>query len=374
MTNLATYIDKRQGLATLLMQYQWLVLVAILWLISSATQAAQWQAHKDIYQAVNEFSQQQLGGQASTKKLDERSRYPLCKAPLLVTLPFNNHKTVKVVCQQSHSKNKPSWSLYLSIKVHTNTKAWRIVSSVAGQSVINASQVALVTYSGSRSDFLGSEANPVGQQVKRRLNVGHWLSPIDLSELQLLWRAAKDIPQGQVIGSKHLVTSKESMATASPNAITNKNQLLGQLARRYIRAGKLLDKNDIEGQQHVVVSSLALTLGRELIAQDLSMAWVPDHKIRQAGFNQKEALIGWVTKRHIASGTPITQDMLRQSYLVIKGSMVTLQITFNNYQISSEAQALSNGNLGDKIDVKVTPSGLVKTGLVVAKGQVELNR
>jgi flagella basal body P-ring formation protein FlgA len=204
--------------------------------------------------------------------------------------------------------------------------------------------------------------------------VGHWLSPIDLSELKLLWRAAKDIPKGHVIGSTHLVASKEAMATASPNAVTNKNQLLGQLAKRYIRAGKLLDKNDIEGQQHVVVSSLALALGRKLIAQDLAMAWVPDHKIRQAGFNQTKALIGWVTKRHIASGTPLTQDMLRQSYLVIKGSTVTLQITLDDYQISSQAQALSNGNLGDKIDVKVMPSGLVKSGLVVANGQVELSR
>jgi flagella basal body P-ring formation protein FlgA len=374
MTNLAPYNHQRQGLATLLMQPKWLALAALLWLITTATQAAQWQAHKDIYQAVNEFSQQQLGGQASTTKLDERSRYPLCKTPLQVTLPFNNHKTVKVICQQSHSSSKPSWSLYLSINVHTNTKAWRVVSPIAGQSTINASQVALVTYNGTRSDFIGTETNPIGQQVTRHLNVGHWLSHINFSELQLLWRAAKDIPQGHVITSTHLTTSKESTATSSPNAITNQKQLLGKLAKRYIRAGKLLDKNDIEGQQHVVVSSQALDLGRELINQDLTMAWVPDHKLRQAGFNHKEALVGWVTKRHIASGTPLTQDMLRQSYLVIKGSMVTLQITLNNYQITNQAQALSNGNLGDKIDVKVTPSGLIKSGLVIAKGQVELSR
>ncbi|MFQ3304122.1 MAG: flagella basal body P-ring formation protein FlgA, partial [Oceanospirillaceae bacterium] len=151
-------------------------------------------------------------------------------------------------------------------------------------------------------------------------------------------------------------------------------QLLGQLAKRYIKAGKLLDQNDVEGQQHVVISSQALTMGRELIAQDLTMAWVPDHKLRQAGFNHKEALVGWVTKRHIASGTPLTQDMLRQAYLVTKGSEVSLQINLDNYQITSQAEALSNGNLGDKIEVKVIPSGLVKRGIVIAKGHVELSR
>ena len=134
----------------------------------------------------------------------------------------------------------------------------------------------------------------------------------------------------------------------------------------------MLDKNDVEGQQRVVISSQALAMGRELIAQDLAMAWVPDHKLRKIEFMRKEALVGWVTKRYIASNTPLTKDMLRQAYLVTKGSQVRLQINLDNYQVSSQAQALSNGNLGDTVEVKVMPSGLVKRGLVVAKGQLEL--
>ena len=374
MTDLAPKNNKRQGLATQLTQPKWMPLMACLWLITTATQAAQWQAHQDIYQAINQFSQQELGGHARITQLDERSRYHLCKTPLQVSLPFNNHKTVKVVCEKTHSNNKPSWLLYLSINVQTNTQAWRLVSAIAEQGTINANQVVLVTYTGTSSSYIGSETNPTGKQVKRRLDVGHWLSPIDFMDLQLLWRAAEDISQGQVIASKHLLASKESTRTTSPNAVTNKNQLLGQLAKRYIKAGKLLDQNDVEGQQHVVISSQALTMGRELIAQDLTMAWVPDHKLRQAGFNHKEALVGWVTKRYIASGTPLTQDMLRQAYLVTKGSEVSLQINLDNYQITSQAEALSNGNLGDKIEVKVIPSGLVKRGIVIAKSHVELSR
>ena len=298
----------------------------------------------------------------------------MCKTPLQVTLPFNNDKTVEVTCPTPLSNNHPSWSLYLSINVQTNTQAWRLVSPIAQQGTINANQVVLVTYTGTSSSYIGSETNPTGKQVRRRLDVGHWLSPIDFMDLHLLWRAAEDISQGQVIASKHLLASKESTRTTSPNAVTNKNQLLGQLAKRYIKAGKLLDQNDVEGQQHVVISSQALTMGRELITQDLTMAWVPDHKLRQAGFNHKEALVGWVTKRYIASGTPLTQDMLRQAYLVTKGSEVSLQINLDNYQITSQAEALSNGNLGDKIEVKVIPSGLVKRGIVIAKGHVELSR
>ena len=374
MTNSAAINSKRQGLAAQLSQPKWVALAAYLWLITMGAQATQWQAHEDIYQAVNRFAQKELGGHASTTKLDERSRYLLCKTPLQVTLPFNNHKTVKVICDKTSNSSKPSWSLYLSIKVQTNTQAWRLVTSIAEQSIIKANQVALVTYTGASSDFISNESNPIGKHVKRRLAAGHWLNPADFSDLQGLWRAAQDISQGQVIAPHHIMASKESTRTASPNVVTDEKQLLGQLAKRYIKAGKLLDKNDVEGQQHVVISSQALSMGRELIAQDIIMAWVPDHKLRQAGFNQKDAIVGWVTKRHIASGTPLTKDMLRQAYLVVKGSQVSLQINLDNYQITSQAQALSNGNLGDKIDVKVLPSGLVKHGLVIAKGQVELSQ
>ena len=372
MRKIHLIFDKRQGFAAGLLQLKWPSLMVGLWLMSMSIQAAPWHTHEAIYQAVNQFSQQEIGRNASSSKLDARSRYALCTSPLAVTLPFNNQKTVKVVCKKTH--NNSSWSLYLSINVQTITKAWRLISPIAEQSTITAKHISLVTYTGSDNKFMGSETNPIGQQVKRRLKVGHWLSPADTISMQRLWRAAEDIPQGQTVKLKHLKSSQESVQTTSPNAVTNSDQLIGRIARRYIKAGKLMDKNDIEGQKLVVISNQALPMGRELIAEDLTMAWVPEHKLRQTEFSQKGALIGWVTKRHVATQIPLTKDMLRKAYLVLKGSPVSLQINADNYQISSEAEALSNGSLGDKIKVKLIPSGLVKQGLVIAKGQVELNR
>ena len=364
--------DKRQRLAAGFLQLKWLLLIAGIWLISVSTQAAPWHTHEAIYQAVSQFSLQELGSSARTSQLDERSRYALCTSPLLVTLPFNNQKTVKVVCEKTH--NSSNWSLYLTVNVQSNTKAWRLINAIAEQGTITAKNISFVTYTGSDNKFMGSETDPIGQQVKRRLKVGHWLSSADMISMQRLWRAAEDIPQGQTVKLKHLTSSQESVQTASPNAVTNSDQLIGRIARRYIKAGKLMDKNDIEGQKLVVISNQALPMGRELIAEDLTMAWVPEHKLRQTEFSQKSALIGWVTKRHIATQIPLTRNMLRKAYLVLKGSQVSLQINADNYQISNEAEALSNGSLGDKIKVKLMPSGLVKQGLVIGKGQVELNR
>ena len=94
------------------------------------------------------------------------------------------------MCEKTH--NSSSWSLYLSVNVQSKTKAWRLISAIAEQGTITAKHVSLVTYTGSHNNFMGSETNPIGQQVKRRLKVGHWLSPADLSHLQRLWRAAEE--------------------------------------------------------------------------------------------------------------------------------------------------------------------------------------
>ena len=124
-------IDKRQGLAAKFLQLKWLLLIAGIWLSSMSAQAAPWHTHEAIYQAVSQFSQQELGSNVRTGKLDERSRYALCTSALLVTLPFNNQKTVKVVCEKTH--NSSSWSLYLSVNVQSKTKAWRLISAIAEQ-------------------------------------------------------------------------------------------------------------------------------------------------------------------------------------------------------------------------------------------------
>ena len=177
-----------------------------------------------------------------------------------------------------------------------------------------------------------------------------------------------------MITEQHLQASPIELKATTANLLTDKGQIIGQLAKRYIKAGKLLNTGDIEGQQQVLVASQPLAAGRVLIAADMQLQWLANHKLRQPGFNQTSQLLGWVTKRHIAAGAAITKDMLREAYLAVKNQQVSLQINRSNYQITSAAQALANGNLGDKIDVKVLQSGLIKQAIVTGKGQVELLR
>lgn len=372
MKNYWHFLSKRQRLAAgKLSVFLWSCLM-LLSLNPSSAHADPWQSHKSIYQAINQYALDHLGGSATSTQLDERSRYALCKSSLVVSLPFNNHKTIKVDCAQSVSSAQPKWSLYISIKVQSSIMAWRLLTPIAKHDVISASQVQLQNHKASNHNFLGVDNSPVGKQVKRGMDAGHWLNADDFTAIQTVWRAASDLRQGVAITEQHLQASPIQVSVTRPNLLTDKNQILGQLAKRYIKAGKILDTGDIEGQQRVLLASQPLAAGRALIVSDMQLQWLPNHKLRSGGFSQTNQLVGWVTKRHIPAGAALTKDMLRTAYMVIKSNQVSLQINRSNYQITSTAQALANGNLGDKIDVKVLQSGQIKQAVVIGKGQVEL--
>jgi len=374
MENLWRFFTERQGLAAAKLRLCLCSCGILLSLNPSPAFADPWQSHQSIYQAINQYGLDHLGGHATSTQLDERSRYPLCKSALAISLPFNNQKTIKVDCPKSVSSNQPKWSLYLSIIVQSSVMAWRVISPIAQHGIIQSSQVQLQKHTTSSLDFLGIDRSPLGKRVKRGIVSGHWLSQNDFTELQTVWKAASDLAQGVVITQQHLQASRMHVKTTSANLLTDKTQIIGQLAKRYIKAGKTLDTNDIEGQQQVLVASQPLAAGRVLIASDLQLQWLPNHKLRHAGFSHTNQLLGWVTKRHIPAGAAITKDMLRTAYLVVKSNHVSLQINRSNYKITSTARALANGNLGDTIDVKVLQSGLIKPAVVTGKGQVELLR
>ena len=366
MTILKLFAPQRQAVAALM--------ACFMYLGANAANANQWQAHSSIYAALNSYAIEHLGGNATSTNLDERTHYPLCKKSLQVSLPFSNNKTAKISCTQSVSSKQPQWSIYLSIKVHSKIEAWRVIKPIAAMEQLTREHLRLETHQSTNLGLLGANSNPTGKQVKRQLNAGHWLSSADLNEVQNAWAANVDLKMGSVIAAHHIKTIKVNESLARPNLITDRSALIGKLARRYIRAGKTLDTGDVEDQQKVLVSSRPLSAGRTLIASDLELALLPNHLVRKAGFNAASTVIGRVTLRHIAAGAHITADMLRKAYLVVKGHRVTLQINKANYQITSAATALSNGNLGDKISVRVMQSGVEKPAIVTAKGIVELER
>lgn len=367
-------LNKRQGLAAVTIRRCLWPCLILLGLSPNPAFADQWQSHESIYQAINQYALDHLGGSATSTQLDERSRYPLCKSGLVISLPFNNHKTIKVACPKSVSSKQPKWSLYLSMKVNTSVMAWRLITPIPQHGIIRSSQVQLQKHAPNSLKFLDVDSSPVGKQVKHGIAAGHWLSKDDFTELQTVWKTSSDLAQGIVITEQHLEASLIELKATTANLLTDKAQIIGQLSKRYIKAGKLLNRGDIEGQQQVLVASQPLAADRVLIAADIELQWMPNHKLRQAGFNQTSQLVGWVTKRHIAAGAAITKDMLRAAYWVVKNNQVSLQINRSNYQITSTARALSNGNLGDEIDVKVLQSGVIKKAVVIGKGQVELLR
>ena len=89
-------------------------------------------------------------------------------------------------------------------------------------------------------------------------------------------------------------------------------------------------------------------------------------------YTQADEVIDLVPKRFITKGTILRHALLKKPDLIKKGAHVTITVTRQGFFISNEGIALEPGGLNDKIQIKVTNSGKIITGIVDAVGKVKI--
>ena len=99
-----------------------------------------------------------------------------------------------------------------------------------------------------------------------------------------------------------------------------------------LRRGEVITKNDI-GWLNVRSS----TIGKDMILDE-------------------EDLIGMAAKRTIRESTPIRFSHVRQPILVVKGGLVTINLTTPTMRLTAQGKALQEGSLGDIVKIKNTQS------------------
>lgn len=330
-------------------------------------------SHDAIRSAALNFAVLQLGHQdIELGSIDERLQFAKCQQPLLLSFPFNSHRTVKIRCPETGITNTPTWSLFVAITAKPERQAWMLLENISAGRSIAPHQVKLALYKGSASSLLLEGDSPVGQQLKRSLPAQHWLRTKDLADTLDLWRVVRDIASGELLHKDDLTLVRLPKAQQPANAISAFKQIDGQLAKRFIKAGKVLTSADIETRVQTVVATRSLPIGRTLIAEDLQLQWLPEHKSQTAIYTDQKSLVGMVTATYIAKGKAITANAVQPAFLVTKGEQVVLFVNAGKLHISNYAKALESGLLGDIIQVEIPSTGAVKSGRIDSLGQVEL--
>jgi len=111
--------------------------------------------------------------------------------------------------------------------------------------------------------------------------------------------------------------------------------------------------------------------GERIKGEDLyeRVAFLSDYGLYPSSIEDIE---GKRLKRDILANTPITKEILEETYAVGRGEIVTVKIENERIKISAKAISLEKGKLGDVVRLKNTSSGKEITGLVSGEREVTI--
>jgi len=121
------------------------------------------------------------------------------------------------------------------------------------------------------------------------------------------------------------------------------------VAARNIRAGELIAAADVRSTR---------------MALDAVSRYAPE---------QGDALVGQTARLDIAEGTPLAAGLLRPHLDVRGGAAVTLVFSSAGIEVSGSGEALSDGKIGDLVQVRRSSDGSCVKGKVSAPGEVRVN-
>lgn len=146
-------------------------------------------------------------------------------------------------------------------------------------------------------------------------------------------------------------------------------------APRWRRIIRITQQN--QSRPQAPVAQTVLTLAESLPAGTiLQPAHIVETKAPQAAAGTalvlRDQAIGRRLKTALGAGRVLQARHLEMSYTLHKGDVVTVTLNAQGIQIAAEATALSNAQLGERVDLQSLSSDRILTGIVTGKGKVSV--
>lgn len=120
----------------------------------------------------------------------------------------------------------------------------------------------------------------------------------------------------------------------------------------------------------VLVSVNNLSKGTILDDKNTKIDYIEEHKVRGAILTDNKSVFGAKLKRNLQKGKPIYNN---QVCVVCKGEMVTILADSSLFNIKTDGTALSNGTIGEQINVRNNRSGKIVSARVKSLNKVVIN-
>ena len=218
----------------------------------------------------------------------------------------------------------------------------------------------------------------------KTISAGHVYNITDFSHLNFAIISRSNLESGHILDNTDLDVILQKNETPVANQFKQKSQLIGRTLIRDISKGAIFLPAMVENSPgmllplaskdmiNVVITRETLKPDRKITASDLDSKQVKRYHTAMGYYTQADEVIDLVPKRFITKGTILHHALLKKPDLIKKGAHVTITVTRQGFFISNEGIALEPGGLNDKIQIKVTNSGKIITGIVDAEGKVKI--
>lgn len=137
-------------------------------------------------------------------------------------------------------------------------------------------------------------------------------------------------------------------------------------------AWSIYTKHNISLEKPIAVASKNLPIGHILSPQDIHFTQRDIYKERAGFSNNKAVLIGQQVKRPIFKDKVIYQNQLTAATVIRKGDVVNVVASIGGLSVITSGIALSNGRIGEQIDVKNKYSSRVIRAEITGKNAVKV--
>jgi flagella basal body P-ring formation protein FlgA len=121
-----------------------------------------------------------------------------------------------------------------------------------------------------------------------------------------------------------------------------------------------------------VVAAEAIQAGQPIRAEQLKIETYEGFPLSRPDVTDVELVVGRISRRSFAAGTPISRALLRMPREVDRGDLIQVVARVGGAVIKGEGQAESGGKRGDTIRVRNPSSGLTFRATVVGPGTVSV--
>lgn len=170
-------------------------------------------------------------------------------------------------------------------------------------------------------------------------------------------------------------TLKSNLNCNSPTlTVLNKNKLWGNLTitakcenmTKYLQVYVAVKGN-------YVVANQSISAGTVITEQLIKTQSGQLDKLPSTIILNKSEVINHIALRNINNGEPIKNSMLQKNWYIKAGQTVKVIIDGEGYSVTSNGKALTNGALGESINIKLNNGNIIE-GVVSVEGITILNK